>query len=118
MQTEQVIERVGRVGFDRLAVLGQPETIRFLLKLFEITDEAHRKSQLGELLIAVTSLAHQAGIDAESALREALARFRVRFGAMEAEALESGRALLDLSAEEKQGLWDAAVDAGDGEASP
>jgi NTP pyrophosphatase (non-canonical NTP hydrolase) len=31
----------------------------------EITDEAQRKAQLGEVLLAVTSLAHQRDIDAE-----------------------------------------------------
>lgn len=105
-QAEQIIERVGRVGFERLAALGQPETIRLMLSLLEINDEAQRKAQLGELLIAVTSLAHQAGMDAESALREGLARFRTRFGKMESSALESGQALMDLSAEEIERLWE------------
>lgn len=114
-QAEQIIERVGRVGFNRLARMGQPEGIRFLLKVLEITDEAGRKAQLGDVLMAVTSLVHQADIDAESALREALTRFRTRFGAMEAKALASGRALMDLSEEEMDRLWQAAGDSGQNE---
>jgi len=109
-QAEQIIERVGRVGFDRLALMGNAEGIRFLLKVLEITDETQRKAQLGEVLLAVTSLAHQAGIDAESALREALGRFRDRFGALETQVLTSGRALMDLSKEEMDRLWQAAED--------
>ena len=109
-QAEQIIERVGRVGFDQLALMGQPDAIQLLLKLLEITDETQRKAQLGEVLIAVTSLAHQIDIDAETALREALTRFRNRFGAMEAKALTSGRSLMDLSTEEIDRFWQAASD--------
>jgi tetrapyrrole methylase family protein/MazG family protein len=114
-QAAQVIERVGRVGFTRLTLEGQPEAIRSLLQQFTTSDETQRKAQLGEVLMAVTSLAHQAGIDAETALREALTRFRTRFGVMEAEAMASGRALLDLSQEEMNRLWQAAEGSGQNE---
>lgn len=114
-QAEQIIERVGRVGFDRLALMGNPEGIHFLLKLFEATDESQRQEQLGEVLFAVTALAHQADIDAESALREALTRFRTRFGQMESAALESGQALMNLSKKEMERLWQAAKDSGQNE---
>jgi uncharacterized protein YabN with tetrapyrrole methylase and pyrophosphatase domain len=60
-------------------------------------------------------LAYKADIDAESALREALTRFRTRFGAMEASALASGRALMDLSTEDLVRLWQAAGDSGHNE---
>jgi uncharacterized protein YabN with tetrapyrrole methylase and pyrophosphatase domain len=55
-------------------------------------------------------MAHHAGIDAESALREALNRFRTRFGAMETEALAASEKLMDLSAEELSRRWDQAGD--------
>jgi tetrapyrrole methylase family protein/MazG family protein len=116
-QAEQVIERVGRVGFTRLALMGQLEAIRLLLKQFDASEETQRKAKLGDVLMAVTSLAHQGGIDAESALREALTRFRTRFSAMEASALESGRALMDLTEEEMNRLWQATGDSGSKEAS-
>ena len=114
-QAAQIIERVGRVGFNRLALMGNAEGVHFLLKVLEITDETQRKATLGDVLMAVTTLAHQADIDAESALREALTRFRTRFGAMEAAALASGRALMDLSAEEMDRLWQSAGDSGQNE---
>jgi tetrapyrrole methylase family protein/MazG family protein len=59
----------------------------------------------GRLLLAITVIAHQAGVDAEMALREALTRFRHRFSAMEEQALATGRNLMDLSAQEKARLW-------------
>jgi tetrapyrrole methylase family protein / MazG family protein len=114
-QAEQVIERVGRVGFNRLALMGNAESVHFLLKVLEITDETQRKAAMGEVLMAVTTLAHQAGIDAESALREALTHFRTRFGAMEARALASGQTLMDLSQEGMDRLWQAAGDSGQNE---
>jgi tetrapyrrole methylase family protein / MazG family protein len=114
-QAAQVIERVGRVGFDRLALMGNPEGVQFLIKLLAITDEPERNAALGEVLMAVTSLAHQAGIDAESALREALTIFRARFGAMEAKALASGQSLMDLSTEELNHLWQTVGDNGQNE---
>lgn len=107
-QAEQIIERVGRVGFSHLALLGEPGAIRKMLAAFEGAEEANKMKTLGELLLGVTGLAHQAGIDAESALREALTRFRKRFGAMEAQALTSGQALMDLSKDEQKRLWEAA----------
>lgn len=110
-QAEQIIERVGRVGFDRLAALGNPENITSRLAAF---DEGAGKAQLGDLLLAVSGLAYNAGIDAESALREALSRFRVRFGVMEAGVLAEGERLMDLSTEDLLRRWDAAEQSEDG----
>jgi tetrapyrrole methylase family protein/MazG family protein len=109
-QAEQIIERVGRVGFDRLAGMGNKENIQRLLDDFKHGDESSNKSILGELLLGVATMAHHAGIDAESALREALNRFRTRFGAMETEALAASEKLMDLSAEELSRRWDQAGD--------
>ncbi len=106
-QAEQVIERVQRVGFEGLSALGDQETIQKIIDAFEKAEVGMRKALLGDFLLAVTSLAYKADIDAESALREALQRFRVRFNNMEAQALASGQTLMDLSAQEKARLWDA-----------
>ncbi len=114
-QAEQIIERVGRVGFPQLASLGKPGAIREMLAAFEVDEDADKMKTLGELLLGVTGMAHQAGIDAKSALREALTRFRKRFGAMEAQALISGQALMDMSAEEMKRLWQAVKDSGQSE---
>ena len=114
-QAEQIIERVGRVGFTYLAAQGQPEKLRRKLAAFEADKDTDKMQSLGELLLGVTVLAHQAGIDAESALREALARFRTRFGQMESTALEAGQALMGLSKEDMDRLWQAAKDSGQNE---
>ena len=108
LQAEEVVERVERVAFNHLAEKGQPAKIRQLLNTLEEDVTVEKTELFGELLMAVTSLAHQAGVDAESALREVLTKFRRHFGVMEAKALASGERLLDLSDEEKNRLWSQA----------
>ena len=99
------MERVGRVKFDYLAQLGSEDSIRAQgLKALD-ADETQLPEQLGELLFAITSYAHQKGIGAEDALRAAVNRFRKQFDTMEAEALAAGEKLVDLSDEEKNRLW-------------
>lgn len=63
--------------------------------------------EIGDLLFAVVNLSRSLGIDAESALRAATAKFTERFLAMERE-LPHGRAFAELSPEEMNGLWDLA----------
>jgi len=105
LQAEEVIERVGRVAFDTLAQMGDPEFIRERLSALIEAEDSQKKEFLGELLLGVASLAHSMDLDVESALRESLSRFRVRFGDMEAKTLASGKTLVNLSAEEKANLW-------------
>lgn len=112
-QAEQIIERVGRVGFDRLAAQGTPENIKSVLE--SMGAEGMNQTSLGDVLLAVTAMAHQAGVDAESALREALGRFRARFGKVEAKALAAGGSLMDLSTEELSRRWDAFGQSDEGE---
>ena len=106
-QAEQIIERVGRVGFPHLAATAEPGAIREMLDDFETKKPEDKMKALGELLLGVTVLAHQDGVDAESALRETLTHFRNRFGIMEAQVLDNGRTLMNLSEEEHKHLWEA-----------
>ena len=109
LQAEEIVERVGRVKFDHLTELGNESAIRAMLgEAFE-DNETELPEKLGELLFAITSFAHQKGIDTEAALREALTRFRKQFDTMEAAALAGGVSLVDLTAGEKAQLWTEAA---------
>lgn len=79
------------------------------------TDEVarHRRieEELGDLLLAITKLAHWLGMDAESALRLAHAKFRRRFAHVEQQVQAHGHDLRDLSIADKEALWRQAKDA-------
>jgi tetrapyrrole methylase family protein/MazG family protein len=106
LQAEQIVERVGRVGFQGLSVLGTLDSIKEKLLLLENSRAMEKQNILGELLLGLASMAHRFGVDAEASLREALNRFRSRFGNLEAEVLADGKKLLDFSAEELALKWE------------
>lgn len=61
--------------------------------------------EVGDLLFAAANLARKLGVDAESALRAANAKFERRFRAMEALALARGDDFATLSLEQQERLW-------------
>ncbi|MCB2210256.1 nucleoside triphosphate pyrophosphohydrolase [bacterium] len=113
LQADEIVERVGRVRFDRLEKLGDPATIRETLDKLESAGPETLNDRLGELLLGIASFAHAHEVGVEDALREALNRFRARFDKMEADALAEGKALVDLSDEEKASRWAAAGETDD-----
>ncbi|GAB4197677.1 MAG: nucleoside triphosphate pyrophosphohydrolase [Roseiflexaceae bacterium] len=64
------------------------------------------EEELGDLLLISAKLAWKLGVDAESALRAANAKFRRRFALVEQAAQAQGRALADRSIEERIALWE------------
>lgn len=68
-------------------------------------DEAHTREELGDALFVMADLARWLGLDAETALREANAKFRRRFGHVEAAAAARGQALAELSLDQLLALW-------------
>jgi len=61
---------------------------------------------LGELLFDIVAAAREAGFDAETALREANARFAAHVARLEAAAREAGRAVESYAADEMRELWE------------
>ena len=64
------------------------------------------RDELGDLLFAVVNVARHLRLDPETALREATAKFRRRFMAVEALATERGLDLLKLDLAALDGLWE------------
>ena len=110
-QAQAVIDRVGRVKFDHLREKGDPKVIRQTLDALEKIEGNEKVSLLGELMLSISALAYQSGIDAESALRESLARFRFHFSEMESYAATNGKTMAALSSDEKADLWQQTGDA-------
>jgi len=106
LQAEKIIDRVGRVGFENLAEMGNLEVIHHYLNVYQDAQgEATRAEAFGKLLMAVSALAHKEKLDAESVLRATLTNFRTRFGKMEEAAASYGKQLVELTSEELNQLW-------------
>jgi len=111
VQAEEFQKRAARVGFDWSGVQGVIDKVcEEVEELRTASDAEARASELGDLLFAVVNLARWLEVDAESALREANARFRSRFLKIESAARDQGRLISDLSMEEMEALWQAAKD--------
>ena len=102
-------ERVARVGFDWEDVSGVVSKVREeMAELEEAATEERRESELGDLLFAVANWARWLGVDPETALRRANARFARRFAHLERAAREQGLPLDAFSIDELETFWQQA----------
>ncbi len=109
VQAQIYQKRAARVGFDWPDIQGVLDKMNEELEeVHAAEDEVHRSMEIGDLIFAVVNLARWYKVDAESALREANARFRKRFAYIEAAARTSGRSTADLSLDEMEALWQEA----------
>ena len=118
LKAQRTQEKAARVGFDWKDSDGPLEKIREETEeLVEAVrerrssrpaDSGRVKEELGDLLFSVCNLARHLGVDAESALEGASAKFSRRFRAVEAAAKDAGRSLRDMSLAEMDDLWEAA----------
>ena len=109
LQAEQYQKRAHHVGFDWQDIRGVREKLdEELREVDAAVGPADLSSEIGDLLFAVVNLARWHKLDAESALREANARFYKRFSSIEAAARSQGRSLSDLTLDEMEALWQQA----------
>lgn len=108
-QADQYQARAARVGFE------WPDLSDVLDKIQEEIEEVRqaetqeaRHDEVGDLFFALVNLARRFDIDAESALREANARFRRRFTYIEDSVRLQSRSLAELSLDEMLRLWEKA----------
>lgn len=104
-------KRAAKIGFDwtRAAdVLNkldeEVEEIRH--EVLHDGDHARLTDEIGDLLFVTSILARHTGVDPESALRHANAKFERRFRGMEALASARGRNLAEMTLQEQDALWD------------
>ena len=106
MRADKLQRRAARVGFDWPDATGpRAKVIEELAEFEAAKTDAERLDEGGDLLFAVVNVLRHAGVDPETALRGANAKFERRFRAMEASAGVAFPAL-DLIAKEE--LWLAA----------
>jgi len=105
-------EKAGHVGFDWQNAEEVLEKVREeIVELEEAIhsgDKGEVESELGDALLALTSLARHSEIDPESALAKAADRFSERFRRMENAFHQQGRDLRDVSAAELDAAWQQA----------
>ena len=111
--SQEMQERAANIGYDWPSIDG------VLDKVVEETEELREAAaegappdawaeELGDLLFVLVNVARKRGVEAEAALRAANAKFRRRFGRVEAMAAARGVALRDLDFAALDELWDAA----------
>lgn len=107
-QAQAVIDRVKRDEVDVLDQEGDPDKIIRRINAFQDHEAEERDTLFGELLLSLSVFGYKQGMDAESLLRETLARFRNRYSIMEALAEKMGAPIVSLTPEEKADLWQQA----------
>jgi tetrapyrrole methylase family protein/MazG family protein len=109
LQADTYGRRAARVGFDWPDPGGVIDKIREeIAELAAADGPGEREAELGDLLFAVVNWARWLGIDPESALRMANARFARRFRWVEAEAGRRAWVMAERSIDELEGLWQQA----------
>jgi len=105
-RAEKVQRRAARVGFDWPDAEGPKAKIDEEMGEIEraVTDE-ERAGEVGDLLFAVVNYARHLGVEPESALREATARFEMRFRKVEELA---DKPLSEMDIDALEALWQRA----------
>jgi ATP diphosphatase len=105
-RAEKVQRRAARVGFDWPDSDGPRQKIdEELGEIERAADDAERADEVGDLLFAVVNYARHLGVNPETALREATARFETRFRKVEEMA---GTHLKNMDIDELEALWQRA----------
>jgi len=73
-----------------------------------LNQQAAVEEEVGDLLLACTSLARHCHVDPEQALRQASRKFEARFRRVEAAVRQQGLEWLTLRPEQLDELWEAA----------
>lgn len=108
-QAQEIQDRAARVGFDWKDISGVMDKIREeLLEMEAATNDLEYEDELGDLFFAVVNLARWQKVDAESALRGAIQKFRSRFGFIEAYAKQNQITVADIGFDKLNELWDKA----------
>ncbi len=107
--SQEIQDRVARVGFDWEDIGGVIDKLAEEVGEFEQADSRERKGEeFGDLLFTLANIGRRLGIDLESALRQANRRFYRRFSCMEELCRQRGLNFAELSFDEQNALWDEA----------
>ena len=110
LAAHEIGTRVAAVGFDWArttdVVTKIEEEVSELKEALEHEGPERVEEEMGDLLFAVANLARKLGVESESALRKANAKFSARFRALERAFAERERAVHEASLEEMEQVWE------------
>jgi nucleoside triphosphate diphosphatase len=108
-RAEKLTRKAATVGFDwpdAAQVVGKiEEEVREVREALQAGSRGAIEDEIGDLLFAAVNLARHAGVDPESALRGANAKFERRFRAVEQALAAGGRTPADASLDDMEDLW-------------
>jgi len=105
LYTHKLLRKAASIGLEPGSADDALDRIDGAVTALRTAEPNEIEDALGALLAAAVVLARSAGIDAESVLRGWAARFRTRFEAMEALAVERGIDLAGVGPDDVDGLW-------------
>ena len=107
--SQEIQDRVARVGFDWEDIGGVIDKLAEEVSEFKQADSRERKGQeFGDLLFTLANIGRRLGVDLESALRQANRRFYHRFSCMEELCRQRGVNFAELSFDQQNALWEEA----------
>jgi MazG family protein len=107
-RAEKLQSKAAKVGFDWPIVDHVYDKIAEEIEELKAAPENKRAEELGDLLFAVANLARHYGIDPETALRDANAKFSHRFAFIEDGLKARGKTFARSDLAEMDSLWNAA----------
>jgi MazG family protein len=109
VEAQQIASRAANVGFDWENIAQVLDKLHEELAEFNAAESHdHLEDELGDLLFVIVNLARFVKVDPEQSLRRANAKFRARFGYVEARLAAQGKQLKDSNIEEMEALWQEA----------
>lgn len=116
LRAYRIQERAAKRGFDWEAGDTVPVRAKVIEELDEFraevaaADGPAMKEELGDMLFAMVNLSRHLGIDPESALQDANAKFARRFREVESQAAQEGVEMEQMTLEELDAMWRKAKD--------
>jgi MazG family protein len=112
VEAQQISSRAAQSGFDWPDINGVLDKLEEERReLAAAVTAAEREHEIGDLLFTLVNIARFHQVDPEQALRRANARFRERFGHVEARLAAQGRTTAQSEIEEMEALWQEAKSA-------
>src|SRR3954453_18033247 len=109
LRAHEIGSRVAAVGFDwarTLDVVGKiEEEVAELRRAISSEGAERSEEEMGDLLFSIANLSRKLGIEPESALRRANAKFSVRFERLEQAFERQGRSIHDATLQEMESQW-------------